>query len=161
MIPFSPKYYLPLIAFLLVFASCQKPKIPTFSKMDKIVIASITQKEIIIKGNAIIDNPGDQLYEITSGKYNVSIEGLSVGEINHDLEAFILPNQTTSVPLKIKIASKDLPKTGWLTKLFGIIASQQATVSLKGYFMLKFKGTKLPIPVYYTQKIDIADYATK
>jgi len=129
--------------------------------MEEVVISSISAKEIVIKGSAVINNPSKITYKVTGGEYDLSIEGLALGQIEHELEASLLPNTESTIPLIIKLATKDLPKKGWFGRALGIIASQQATIDLNGHFTLNIKGAKLPIPVSFTEKINIADYAKK
>ncbi|MGI9544210.1 MAG: hypothetical protein ACR2MX_13205, partial [Cyclobacteriaceae bacterium] len=101
-----------IIVFLILlgFAACQKPKTPEFVTVKDVEVVSIDDREVVLEGIAIFNNPNAYKLLVKEVAVDVEVNEIAMGQVNQ-LEEFEVPAQANfEVPMVIAFSPKDVYK---------------------------------------------------
>lgn len=146
----SSSLYL-LFFFLVLFASCERPKEEIVLRQIKDVVVDATS-EPLLKANAIFFNPNDVRGKLKRINVDIFVNGKKAASVNQELKTLIPANAEFAVPLEVKLAIKEL---GFMDTLLGVIGGKTFEVRYEGFLKLSYHGFPLHVPVRYKDDVRI------
>lgn len=153
MIRYSPRVFTFLLlagaAFLLV--NCDKPDQQVVLKNIKDVVVDGTD-EPKLKATAVLYNPNSQRGKLKRIDIDIFVNGKKAGVVDQKLSTVIPAKGDFTVPLEIKLASKEF---GFLNTVLSLVGGKKMKVHYKGSLKLTYHGLPIKVPIDYEDEVKV------
>lgn len=140
------------ILSVLVFG-CSMPKEPEFQRMENTIVQKLSSREIIIKTNAVFDNPNGFGVIVSSVDLIAKANDVETAKIRQTNDVKMIGNEEFAIPLEIQLKPKKLLTVGNLIKLVAGSLEQKITLNYKGTTTLKLMDMSYEVPIDYAEEI--------
>lgn len=143
-------FFLPVLLLLLLNACEQPSEAPVFKRIDNVKVTKVTGSEAYLNANAYFYNPNDVKMKLKKVEVDVTVDGHSIGTINHKLSTKIPAKAEFKVPLD---ATFDMKQVGFFKSVFSILGGKKLKVHYKGFIRVKIYGFPVKVPVDYKDDV--------
>lgn len=144
-----------LLSFLAIIA-CEGPQNIVFKNMTDVRVTDITNKNITLEANAILNNPNVAGVNLVGTDVVVTVEGTEVGRAVQTAESVEIPALSDfAVPLSTKFPLKKLSKGGILGTALSVLTKNKIEVEYTGKVTVRIMDVDFDIPVDHKQEIPL------
>lgn len=145
------------LLFILIMMSCTVHKKPVFVNVTGIEVVSADFSKIILKADAVFQNPNSIGGELSTDSIQVYINGIQTANV-FSKPYKVPPKQEFSIPLKVEIPTKNIfgkSNKGFLGGLLNAVLNQTVLVRFKGELHYKVLGFSSSYMIDVSQKVTL------
>lgn len=140
-----------LILLTMIVAGCKTPDQDIVLKNIKDVVVDAST-DPMLKANAVFFNPNKMRGKLKNIDVEIFVNGKKAGHVDEKYNAVIPSNGEFTIPLKVKLAIKEL---GTMETLLGMIGGKKFEVRYKGSLRLSYHGFPVKVPIDHKDDIRI------
>ncbi len=141
-----------LMCIALILASCGGPATPEFKNMKDVKFKSFSlnggSPSIVLKANAIFNNPNPFGADVSEVDLDVYINGVKVTHINQDLSAKMPASSDFTLPLSFDVPLQEVAKD-FKPTMGDIFKKKKVEYKLEGTLKVGLAGANIKVPVEY------------
>lgn len=131
--------------------SCKAPEQEVvLRKIRDVVVDGTTEPKL--KAQAILYNPNHHHGKLRRIKLDIYVNGKKAGSIDQKMHITIPAKDEFSVPIEVKLASKEF---GFLDTLLGFIGGKKFDVHYKGSIRVSYHGLPIRVPIDYKDEVRV------
>lgn len=146
-----------LLSFSFIVLSCNVKGKPVFIAVENIELEEATSETIILKANAIFENPNDVGGSLESDNISVFINDAKVAHVSS--ENFKVPaKQKFIIPLKVNVSTDSILKSNTgniLGSILNSVLNKEIKVQYKGEIVYRTFGFSYTYPIDETEMVKI------
>lgn len=135
----------------LVMTNCKKPEEQVVLKSIKDVVVDGTS-EPRLKATALLYNPNPHHGKLKRINIDIFVNGKKAGVIDQKLSTVIPAKGDFTVPLEVKLATKEL---GFLNTVLSLVGGKRIKVQYKGSLKVTYHGLPIKVPIDYEDEVKV------
>lgn len=135
----------------LFVSNCKTPDEQVVLKSIKDVVVDGTS-EPRLKATALLYNPNPHRGKLKRINIDIFVNGKKAGVIDQKLSTAIPAKGDFSVPLEVKLATKEL---GFLNTVLSLVGGKKIKVHYKGSLKVTYHGLPIKVPIDYEDEVKI------
>ncbi|HEY3402114.1 MAG TPA: hypothetical protein VGK59_01940 [Ohtaekwangia sp.] len=139
------------LLLLMAIVSCKAPEQDVVLRRIKDVVVDATS-EPTLKAQAVLFNPNKHHGKLKRIKMEIFVNEKKAGTVDQKLNITIPGNDEFSVPLEVKLATKEF---GFLDTLLGVFGGKKFDVHYVGSIRVSYHGLPVRVPVDYKDQVRV------
>lgn len=141
-----------VVAFAATLVSCAKPDQAIVLRQVKDVVVD-ANTDPTLKANAVFFNPNKQRGKLKKIDVEIFVNGKKAGHVDDSYNTVIPSNAEFTIPLKVKLAMKEL---GTMQTLMGVLGGKKFEVLYKGSLRITYHGVPIKVPIDHKDDVRIS-----
>ncbi|PCJ66328.1 MAG: hypothetical protein COA58_06010 [Bacteroidetes bacterium] len=133
------------------------PKSPDFIRLENVKISSANINKIVLKGDAIFNNPNPISGKLTSTNIHIKVNNVDITEIKQNISITVPKNSDFTVPVDFSFSPKKLTSEneGFLKNVISSFLKKELAVSYEGTVTVEVLGIAFEVPIDYSEKVNL------
>jgi len=153
----SSLFNLTIGSIILISGCMGGPKSPDFINLGNVKIVSANANKVVLKGDAIFNNPNPIAGKLTKTNIHIKINDVDIADIEQTTSIGVPKNSNFSVPVNFSFNPKKLTQEneGFLKNAIKSFLSNELDIEYSGYVTIEVLGIGFDVPIDYTKKVSM------
>lgn len=144
----------------LVLASCSKPELPYFLRLEQVQVQKASKEMMELRAQATYHNPTRLKGTILRSEFELFLDDKLISEVKQDHSASIPARSDFNLPIQMRFDPNQLLQKDENLLLNAVKAflDQELELHYVGYLYVAILGKEIAIPVDYSEKLELGEY---
>lgn len=133
------------------------PQSPDFIKLQHVKIESLSRTKVVLKGDALFNNPNSISGKLTQTDIHIKVNDLDITDIQQKTSIEVPKNSEFVVPVNFSFNPKQLASEndGFLRNVVKSFLNKDLEVDYSGTVTVEVLGVSFEVPIDYSEKVSV------
>ena len=146
-----------LLTIGLTTGCSEGPQSPDFLKLENVKIASANTSKVVLKGDALFNNPNAISGKLTKTNIHIKVNDVDITDIEQKVSIDVPKNSDFTVPVNFSFNPKKLTSEnkGFLKNALKSFLNKELTIDYSGTVTVEVLGISFDVPVDFQERVSM------